>query len=48
MLAYDDGCNGHEFCSNREPFWFDRMLLFVERFHWYGTRALGVVEKGWW
>lgn len=33
-LIYDNGCNLHNYCLNREPDFFMKTRFFVDRFHW--------------
>ena len=33
-LIYDNGCNLHSYCLNREPDFFMKTRFFVDKFHW--------------
>ena len=33
-LVYDNGCNLHNYCLNREPQFFKCTRFFVDKFHW--------------
>ena len=33
-IIYDNACNLHNYCMNREAHFFKRSRFFVDRFHW--------------
>ena len=37
VIFYDNGCNAHQFCLNREPFHFASTLWYVDAFHYAGN-----------
>ena len=34
VIVYDNGCNLHQYCLNREPDYFRESRFLVDRFHW--------------
>ena len=36
VIVYDNACKLHQFCLNREPYYFRNTLFVVDRFHWRG------------
>lgn len=34
LVIYDNGCNLHNYCLNREPVFFKPTWFVVDRFHW--------------
>lgn len=34
VIIYDNGCNLHNYCLNREPVFFKLSWFLVDRFHW--------------
>ena len=34
LVIYDNGCNLHNYCLNREPVFFKQTWFVVDRFHW--------------
>ena len=34
VIIYDNGCNLHNYCLNREPLFFKNSWFLVDRFHW--------------
>ena len=34
VIIYDNACNLHSYCLNREPVFFKQSLMLVDRFHW--------------
>ena len=34
MVIYDNACNLHSYCLNREPAFFKTTWFLVDRFHW--------------
>ena len=34
VVIYDNGCNLHNYCLNRQPNFFKRTWFLVDRFHW--------------
>ena len=33
-VIYDNACNLHQYCLNREPVYFKHTWFLVDRFHW--------------
>ena len=36
VIVYDNACKLHQYCLNREPYFFQNTLFVVDRFHWRG------------
>lgn len=34
IVIYDNACNLHSYCLNREPKFFEKTWFLVDRFHW--------------
>ena len=34
VIIYDNACNLHSYCLNREPAFFKQSWMVVDRFHW--------------
>ena len=34
QVIYDNGCNLHNYCLNREPNFFKKTRFYVDKFHW--------------
>lgn len=34
VVIYDNACNLHSYCLNREPAFFKQSWMVVDRFHW--------------
>lgn len=39
VIIYDNACNLHKYCLNREPVYFKRTRFYVDSFHWKGHIA---------
>ena len=39
LVGYDNSCNLHEYCLNRDPGFFKHTKFFVDRFHWFNHKG---------
>lgn len=52
VIIYDNGCNLHNYCLNREPTHFKESWFLVDRLHWANhtgialTNALKPINPG--
>ena len=39
LIVYDNSCNLHSYCLNRDPGFFRQTKFVVDRFHWRNHRG---------
>jgi hypothetical protein len=45
IIVYDNACNLHSYCLNRDPLFFKETKFLVDRFHWKNHRGIKLVTN---